>query len=181
MDRVGGIRRGDGCDRGGADDANQQTGGRTSVAARTTGQPAPGDYVQLLRRERRLRGVVRRYHPCAARARRSWLSGSASRPQVTIPAPWSRGCKQPVWRSSNSTRERSKTHGANSLRTLKNDARDCGAMAELLIPVAGVHRNVAMRHWPGRPPGSRTGAAGRRSSRVSQPNPRAARSDLPRG
>ena len=71
--------------------------------------------------------------------------------------------------------------GQQLLRTLKNDARDCGAMAELLIPVAGVHRNVAMRHWSGRPPGSRTGAAGRRSSRVSQPNPRAARSDLPRG
>ena len=49
--------------------------------------------------------------------------------------------------------------GQQLLRTLKNDARDCGAMAELLIPVAGVHRNVAMRHWPGRPPGSRTGAA----------------------
>ena len=49
--------------------------------------------------------------------------------------------------------------GQQLLRTLKNDARDCGAMAELLIPVAGVHRNVAMRHWPGRPPGSRTSAA----------------------
>ncbi len=50
----------------------------------------------------------------ARHERDALVSGSASRPQVTIPAPWSRGCKQPVWRSSNSTRERSKTHGANS-------------------------------------------------------------------
>ena len=70
----------------------------------------------------------------ARHERDALVSGSASRPQVTFTAPWSRGCKQPVWRSSNSTREWSKTHGANSLRTLKNDARDCGAMAELLIP-----------------------------------------------
>ena len=50
----------------------------------------------------------------ARHERDALVSGSASRPQVTFTASWSRGCKQRVWRSSNSTRERSKTHGANS-------------------------------------------------------------------
>ena len=35
-----------------------------------------------------------------------WLFGSVSRPQATITAHWSHGCKQRGWRSSNSTRER---------------------------------------------------------------------------
>ena len=59
--------------------------------------------------------------------------------------------------------------GQQLLRTLKNDARDCGAMAELLI------------RGSGRPPQCRDealAAQGRRPSHLGQPDPRAARSDL---
>ena len=49
--------------------------------------------------------------------------------------------------------------GQQLLRTLKSDARDCGAMAELLIRGSGRARSGAMRPWPRKPPGSRTGAA----------------------